>query len=80
MCKTALKTHNDTPDLAVSTASVAASMDKEREIMEGTVSKWIEENKNNRPSFNKAREEVANHPIEKVGKQLRSMMSWLKNK
>jgi len=27
--------------------------------------------------LNKLREENKNHPIEKVGSQLRSMMSWL---
>jgi ketol-acid reductoisomerase len=39
---------------------------------------WLEENKAGRPNFNKAREDVDQHPIEIVGKQLRSMMPWLK--
>jgi len=38
---------------------------------------WINENKNGQPLLNKLREENKNHPIEKVGSQLRSMMSWL---
>ena len=38
---------------------------------------WIKENENGQPLLNKLREENKNHPIEKVGSQLRSMMSWL---
>lgn len=41
---------------------------------------WITENKNGQPVLNKLRNENKNHPIEKVGAQLRSMMSWLKKK
>lgn len=41
---------------------------------------WITENKNGQPVLNKLRDENKNHPIEKVGAQLRSMMSWLKKK
>ncbi|MCP4049718.1 MAG: ketol-acid reductoisomerase [bacterium] len=43
-------------------------------------SDWLKENKTNRPEFNKAREELSKHPVEKVGKELRAMMSWLKTK
>jgi ketol-acid reductoisomerase len=39
---------------------------------------WILENQVNRPNFNRLRAIEASHPIEKVGKELRSMMSWLK--
>jgi ketol-acid reductoisomerase len=38
---------------------------------------WILENQVNRPNFNRMRVIEASHPIEKVGKELRSMMSWL---
>ena len=38
---------------------------------------WIAENKNGCPNFNKLREAEKQHPIEIVGAQLRSMMSWL---
>ena len=38
---------------------------------------WIAENKNGCPNFNKLREKEKQHPIEIVGAQLRSMMSWL---
>ncbi|MCX7655404.1 MAG: ketol-acid reductoisomerase [Treponemataceae bacterium] len=49
-----------------------------KEIQNGTFAKnWILENQTNRPFFNKMREIEARHPIEKVGKELRSMMSWL---
>ncbi len=38
---------------------------------------WIEENKKGQPTLNKLREEFKSHPIEKVGAELRKMMSWL---
>jgi ketol-acid reductoisomerase len=38
---------------------------------------WIVENQVNRPHFNRMRAIEAQHPIEKVGRDLRSMMSWL---
>ena len=39
---------------------------------------WILENQAGRPVFNALRRIEAEHPIEEVGKKLRSMMSWLK--
>src|SRR5689334_19169653 len=48
------------------------------EIKDGTfATKWIEENKTGRPQFNKTRASEQDHPIEKVGAQLRSMMPFL---
>ncbi|CAN5157765.1 ketol-acid reductoisomerase [soil metagenome] len=38
---------------------------------------WILENQTNRPRFNAERRRQAEHPIEQVGRTLRSMMSWL---
>lgn len=38
---------------------------------------WIKENKDGRPKYNKLTEEEKQHPIEKVGKELRGMMPWL---
>lgn len=38
---------------------------------------WIEENAKGRPWFNEMRQRERNHPIEKVGRELRSMMPWL---
>ncbi|MDR0374754.1 MAG: ketol-acid reductoisomerase [Treponema sp.] len=38
---------------------------------------WILENQVGRPFFNRTRALEAAHPIEKVGKELRSMMGWL---
>jgi ketol-acid reductoisomerase len=38
---------------------------------------WILENQVGRPFFNRMRDLEAEHPIEKVGKELRSMMGWL---
>ncbi len=50
-----------------------------REIQEGTFAKeWILENAAGRPSFLALRKKEAEHPVEKVGKGLRSMMSWIK--
>ena len=49
------------------------------DIQNGTFAKeWITENDEGRPRFNRMRREDAEHPIEKVGKELRAMMPWLK--
>ncbi|MBP2645873.1 MAG: ilvC [Firmicutes bacterium] len=49
------------------------------EIQNGEFAKkWILENQANRPEFNAIRRKEAQHPIEKVGKVLRDMMSWVK--
>jgi len=49
------------------------------EVQDGTFARnWILENKANRPMFNAKRKMEQNHPIEVVGKELRSMMSWIK--
>jgi ketol-acid reductoisomerase len=51
------------------------------EIQNGEFAKrWIIENQAGRPAFLAMRRREQEHPIEKVGKQLRSMMSWLKAK
>lgn len=39
---------------------------------------WIIENMASRPVYNKLKKKGMEHPIEKVGKDLRAMMSWLK--
>jgi ketol-acid reductoisomerase len=39
---------------------------------------WIKENEAGRPNFNRLMSEGDNHLIEKVGKQLREMMPWMK--
>ncbi|TCL38158.1 ketol-acid reductoisomerase [Anaerospora hongkongensis] len=49
------------------------------EIQTGEFAKqWILENQANRPGFNAVRRREADHAIEKVGKELRAMMPWLK--
>ena len=49
------------------------------EVQSGEFAKaWILENMTGRPVFNKRKEQELNHPIVKVGKNLREMMSWLK--
>ena len=50
------------------------------EIQDGTFAReWIAENDEGRPRFKLLREENSGHPIEKVGKELRGMMPWLKS-
>jgi len=50
------------------------------EIQDGTFAReWIAENDEGRPRFRQMRKENAEHPVEKVGKELRSMMPWLKS-
>jgi ketol-acid reductoisomerase len=49
-----------------------------KQIQNGKFAKeWIEENKKGGKKFAKLREAAKQHPIEKVGEQLRAMMSWL---
>jgi len=51
-----------------------------QEIQDGTFArKWILENQANRPSFRAMRTREQNHPIEKVGRELRKMMSWIEH-
>ncbi len=53
-----------------------------KDIQSGKFAKqWMDENKNGQKNFLKMRKELANHPIEKVGQKLRSLMPWIgKNK
>jgi ketol-acid reductoisomerase len=49
------------------------------EIQNGQFAReWVLENQANRASFLATRRVEAEHPIEEVGKRLRSMMSWIK--
>jgi len=51
------------------------------EVQNGQFAKeWILENQANRPQFNALRKIDQEHLIEKVGKQLRAMMPWIKAK
>ena len=51
------------------------------EIRSGQFAKeYLLENKVGRPVFNSSRKNLENHPIEKVGAELRAMMPWLKKK
>ncbi|MBM3934399.1 MAG: ketol-acid reductoisomerase [SAR202 cluster bacterium] len=60
---------------------VKANMKKVlKEIQDGTFAKeWLAENEEGRHRFMQLRKENADHPIEKVGKELRGMMTFLKN-
>jgi len=50
-----------------------------KEIQKGRFAKeWIKENEAGRPNFNQLLKEGDEHQIEKVGKQLREMMPWMK--
>ena len=51
------------------------------EVQDGTFAKeWILENQAGRPVYNAIKRMDAEHPVEKVGAELRSMMPWLKGK
>ena len=72
----------------VSGKKIVDSKTKERmkevlnDIQSGKFAKqWIDECKGGQKNFLKMREELAKHPIEKVGKKLRDLMPWIgKNK
>ena len=50
-----------------------------KEVQTGEFAReWILENMAGRPSYSKLLEMEKNHPIERVGKELRKMMPWLK--
>ena len=50
-----------------------------KEIRSGKFAReWIKENETGRNNFNQLLREGDNHPIEKVGKDLREMMPWMK--
>ena len=53
-----------------------------KDIQSGKFAKqWMNENKTGQKNFLKMRKELAEHPIEKVGQKLRSLMPWIgKNK
>lgn len=52
-----------------------------KEVQDGSFAKeFIKENQTGRKEMNRLRAENQSHPIEKVGAELRKMMSWLKNK
>jgi len=47
-----------------------------KEIQDGTFAhRWLDENELGRPNFTRYREEAANDPMEKVGRDLRSLMN-----
>lgn len=62
------------------TAETRKEMQKAlQEIQDGTFAReWILENQAGRPNYNAIKRIDAQHPIEKVGKELRSQMAWLK--
>jgi ketol-acid reductoisomerase len=52
-----------------------------KEIQKGTFAKkWIEENKAGKPVYKELMNKDLNHPIEKVGAELRARMPWLNDK
>ncbi|MCI0513808.1 ketol-acid reductoisomerase [candidate division KSB1 bacterium] len=49
------------------------------EVQNGTFAReWLLENQVNCPALNAARRQLAEHPLEIVGQQLRNMMRWIK--
>ena len=58
--------------------------DKMREVLKDIQSgkftkQWMDEHKSGQKLL-KMRQDLAKHPIEKVGKELRAMMPWIENK
>jgi ketol-acid reductoisomerase len=52
-----------------------------KDIQKGKFAKrWIEENKAGKPVYNDLMKKDLNHPIEKVGAELRARMPWLNDK
>ena len=52
-----------------------------KDIQKGKFAKvWIEENKQGKPTYNKLIQQDFDHPIEKVGAELRARMPWLNDK
>jgi ketol-acid reductoisomerase len=52
-----------------------------KEVQSGQFAReWILENQTNRPVFNALERKDREHPIEKVGRELRKMMKWLQTK
>ena len=50
------------------------------EVQSGKFAKeWIEENKAGRPVFNSLSKKDDSHKVEKIGRELREMMPWIKN-
>jgi ketol-acid reductoisomerase len=50
-----------------------------KEVQNGSFAReWLLENQVNRPVLNASRNRIKNHVIEKIGAQLRGMMSWIK--
>ncbi|MFP5327308.1 MAG: ketol-acid reductoisomerase, partial [Acidimicrobiia bacterium] len=48
------------------------------EIHDGSFAKeWIEENRNGRPRYQELKRKGQDHPIEKVGSELRAMMPFI---
>ena len=64
------------------TAETRKAMKKAlQEIQDGSFAKeWILENQAGRPRYNAIKKMDAEHPVEIVGKELRSKMPWLKKK
>jgi len=65
-------------------AEVVDEVNKERmkdvlkRVQDGSFAdEWIKENKDGIPNLQKLRQQLGDHEIEKVGKQLRSMMNWI---
>ena len=51
-----------------------------REVQDGTFARnWLLENQVKRPFFSATRRMEEEHQVEVVGKELRKMMTWLKN-
>ncbi len=79
---------SDTAEYGDITVGKKIITEETRKVMKNILSKiqsgefareWITENQTNRPVFKTLAHKEAEHKIEKVGKELRNMMSWIKS-
>jgi ketol-acid reductoisomerase len=62
----------------VTDATRATMRELLEEVRNGSFAKnWIDENRNGRPEFAKLRQKDTQHPIEKVGRELRRKMPFV---
>ena len=78
---------NESRDVHLSLDRPVEINDKTRKIMKNILSEiqsgkfareWIRENKKGRPKMNQWRKDAETHEVEKVGRELRDMMPWMK--
>ena len=73
--------NNDFINSCIAIETTAGCREVLDKIQSGKFTKeWMDECKNGQKNFLKTREKLAEHPIEKVGAELRAMMPWITKK